>query len=109
MNADFLMGKRKAQLDQEAHLDQHLTLDAANECPQKLTQFFLMQRSYNRYLTQKLHDAPFYSMFGIYSDNLDKMDTVQKDLLHSDCFEVCTQLDRVTKQMETAMKKDESA
>jgi len=101
MSAELLMGKRREQLVREEKLD-HLLQE---HCPRLMTQFFLTQRAYNRHLTEKLYDAPWYAMPSLYSDQLDRVDHIQESLLQASDISVCVRLSRSVKHMQDQMKK----
>lgn len=74
-----LIHDRMTQLRQEEIVDKKLS-DALRECPVLVNHFLLHVRSYNRYLSKQLYDAPFYKMPSVYAENLEKMNQIQNQL-----------------------------
>lgn len=119
MSTSALIQDRMRQLRQEEVVDKMLR-SATRECPILVNHFLLNVRAYNRHLSQKLYDAPFYSMPTIYSENLEKMNKIQNFLLGSQKIPdlsnnprnklraTCENLQLLCEDMEQQMKTDHS-
>ena len=102
MNVDFLIGKRTNQLDIESKIDTKIEM-VRTACGKDVIDFLITYRKYNRVLSKRLYDAPFYSMSSIYSKNMDNTNKIIEPIYMSSKYLMCEKLKYGVNEMNSDM------